>query len=326
MNKIYNLNKHGMLKYELLNKKNNFFLSYSKNGYFITNPLFDDNELFNLREDLDKELKFSKEGARIGIEKIQNQNLLKKIIEIFSSNEIKYIAEQTELSLDKNTFMLPLFEIHKNLHVNPKESIGWHKDCGGETKYEYCKNILYDKKYFFPKIGIYLQKNEEYGGCIDIIKLSHKKNIISKIKTVSFILVGAVHKYFNSLYFAFPEKMFMFFLGAQKLNPKVGSAVIFDSRIIHRGSPIEKHKIKHLNFIKGKNYVTVPEKKEKYSLYCQFGTSDAVDSYFYDRLKRKNNANEINVWLKQVDIIKKIDKNFGEKMEQILTPIIKKYL
>lgn len=37
-------------------KKNNFFLNYSKNGYFITKPLINYKELCNLREDLDEEL------------------------------------------------------------------------------------------------------------------------------------------------------------------------------------------------------------------------------------------------------------------------------
>ena len=307
-------------------KKNNFFLNHSKNGYFVTEPLFDHKELCNLREDLDEEFKPFKEGTRLRIEQIQNQNLLKKIIKIFASNEMKYIAEQIEISLKKKTFMIPLFEIDKNLHVNPKKSIGWHKDSGGETRYEYCKNILYDKKYFFSKVGIYLQKNEEYGGCIDIIKLSHKRSIIKKIKTIIFILINTVYKNFNSLYFVFPQKILMFLWGAVKLNPKPGSAVIFDSRLTHRGSPIEKSKFKDVIFIKETNHAIVPENKEKYSLYCQLGTSDAVDSYFYDRLRRKGNAEELNVWLKQIDVIKKIDKDFGEKMDQILNPIKKKYL
>ena len=38
-------------------KKNNFFLNHSKNGYFVTEPLFDHKELCNLREDLDEEFK-----------------------------------------------------------------------------------------------------------------------------------------------------------------------------------------------------------------------------------------------------------------------------
>ena len=133
---------------------------------------------------------------------------------------MRYIAELTGKSLKKKAFMIPLFEIDKNYHINPKKSTGWHKDCGGETKYEYCKNILYDKKYFFSKVGIYLQKNSEYGGCIDIIKQSHKRSIIRMIKTVIFILINGIYKYFKSLYFAFPKKNNDVSLGCSKIKPK----------------------------------------------------------------------------------------------------------
>ena len=44
-----------------------------------------------------------------------------------------------------------------------------------------------------------------------------------------------------------PESLLMFFLNAKKLNPKLGSAVFFDSRIIHRGTPIAK---KNLDYVK----------------------------------------------------------------------------
>lgn len=314
--------------------KNKNFSSYCKNGYFITNPLLTQENIFNLRRDLDEELKDYKEGNAIGIEQIKNQDLLKKIIKTFASDEIRHISEETEIVLKKKVFILPMFQIHKNNHVNLKEFIGWHADCGGETNYKFCKNILYDKKYFFSKIGIYLQKNEEYGGGIDVIKLSHKHYIkfnkftpiIEKIKNTPYRLIRTFHKKFNNLYNLIPEKVFMFLLGAKKLNPEASSAIIFDSRIIHRGSPIEKNKLKNVNYVKGKYLAEVPKNNEKYTLYSHFGTSDALDSYFYDRLKRENNTSELNLWVKQIEIIKKIDKSFGEKMEEILAPIKKKYL
>ena len=84
-------------------EKNNFFSDYSKNGYFITNPLLTHKDIFNIREDLDKELKLHKEEKRIGIEKIQNQDLLKKIIKIFASNEIRHITEKAEIFLKKKS-------------------------------------------------------------------------------------------------------------------------------------------------------------------------------------------------------------------------------
>ena len=40
---------------------------------------------------------------------------------------------------------------------------------------------------------------------------------------------------------------------------------------------------------KGKLQAVLPSSNDKYSIYCQFGSSDAIDSYMYDRLKRKGN-------------------------------------
>lgn len=99
----------------------------------------------------------------------------------------------------------------------------------------------------------------------------------------------------------------MFFLGAKKLNPEVGCAAIFDSRLIHRGSAVEKSKFNEVNFIEDKNHAFVPEKKSKYSFYFQMGTFDSTESYFYDCLKRKYTLNELQTWLKQIDIIRNFD-------------------
>lgn len=315
----------------MFNMNENFFLSYKKNGYAISDPLLNVADIKTLRAELDEEFNDYREGVILGIEKIKDQDLLKKVIKIFASNKINQAVENIKNSINKNIFLLPKFQIHKNYHVNLKEYHGWHRDCSGEMRYDYCKNILFDEKYFFSKIGIYLQKNSEYGGSIDIIKKSHEnfskvKTLLRKIKNIPLRLVMLIHRKFNNLYFSIPEKMFMFFLNAKKLYPEESSAVFFDSRIIHRGSPISKAKMTEVNYVKGKYHAELPEDKNKYSLYCQLGTSDAVDSYFYDRLKRQNNSDELSVWLKQIDLIKKIDKDFGEKIEKILDPIKKKYI
>ena len=48
-----------------------------------------------------------------------------------------------------------------------------------------------------------------------------------------------IHKILEKFIILF-RKIFMFFLNAKRLYPDIGSAVIFDSRIVHRGSPISK--------------------------------------------------------------------------------------
>ena len=308
----------------------NFYDIYKKNGFAVSKPLLDQDSIKKLRNNLDEELQDYQGGVILGIEKIKNQNLLKKIVEIFASSTIIDIVGNFENSINKDIFLLPKFQVHKNYHVNLKEFHGWHRDCSGEMSYKYCKNILFNKKYFFSKIGIYLQKNGEFGGSIDIIKNSHKnfsriKTVLRKLKGIPLKIIILIHKYLNNLYLKVPEKIFMFFLNAKKLYPNEGSAVFFDSRIIHRGSPISKTKIKEVNYVKGEYHARLPSNKDKFTLYCQVGTSEAVDSYFFDRLKRENNSEELDVWIEQINIIKKIDQKFADKINLILDPIIKKY-
>ena len=78
----------------------------------------------------------------------------------------------------------------------------------------------------------------------------------------------------------------MFFLNAKRLYPDIGSAVIFDSRIVHRGSPISKKKLSEIKYKKIYQVIT-PESVTKYSIYCHFGSADGMDSYLFDRSKEK---------------------------------------
>lgn len=308
----------------------NFFHDYKKNGYAISNPILSENEIISLRSEIENELQPYEDGIIIGLEKIKNKKLLKKIINIFSSNEIKNSVENIKKTLKKDIFLLPKFQIHKNYFVNLKETLGWHRDSDGELQYEYCKKILFDEKYFFSKIGIYLQENSDFGGSIDIINQSHKyfskkTDILRKFQSIPMHIVKMIHKFFHKIYFLFPEKFFMFFLSGIKLFPNKSSAVFFDSRLTHRGSLISKEKLKSVSFISGKYHAKTPISKNKFTLYCQLGTSDAADSYFHDRLKRENNSDEFKIWLQQIDAIRSVNKDFADQINLIVNPIKKKY-
>ena len=106
--------------------KENFFQNYKANGYAISAPLLEKIEISHLRSQIDEELKDHQKGVIIGIEKIKNQNLLKKIIQTFASTEIKKFVEDIKKTINKNVFLLPKFQIHKNYHVNLKE---FHDGC-----------------------------------------------------------------------------------------------------------------------------------------------------------------------------------------------------
>ena len=117
----------------------------------------------------------------------------------------------------------------------------------------------------------------------------------------------------------------MFMLKGKKLFPQKGSAVFFDSRIIHRGSPISKKNLNDVKFISGKYKAFLPKIFDKYSIYCHFGSTEAVDSYMFDRLKRAGNSDELKRWIKQIKFISEYDMSLADEINLIIDPIKKKY-
>ena len=69
-------------------EENHFISNFKKNGYFITSPLLEKNDVNNLREILDQEYKFKKEGVRLGLEEIESKQLQEKIVNVF--HQIKF--------------------------------------------------------------------------------------------------------------------------------------------------------------------------------------------------------------------------------------------
>ncbi len=303
---------------------------YLNNGFVISKPLMDEISIKTLRKELDDEFKDFNDGVSINITDFKNFEVTKKIVQTLNSSEINNIIKELQKISKKKVSLLPILEVHKNYHVNLKEFHGWHRDAGGEMRHKYCNKILGEDNYLFSKIGIYLQNNTEYGGSIDIIKKSHKnfshlKIFLRKIRNIPLRIITSLHKYLTKLYFFIPESFFMFLINAKRLYPQKGSAVFFDSRLIHRGSPISKDKLSEIKYIKGKLQAVLPRSNDKYSIYCQFGSSDAIDSYMYDRLKRKGNSKELVTWLKQIKIIETFDSKLSEQMTKTLNPIKEKY-
>ena len=157
--------------------------NFIKDGYLISEEVLSENQIYSLREELSKEFLHNndKEVAKKLID-FKNKDLIKKIINLYSHSSIQRVINEIKKKYKTEVALLPTFEVHKNYHVNLKEFHGWHRDCGGELAYDYCTNILYSNDYFFSKIGFYLQKNEDYGGSIDVIRTSHKN--FSKYKVI----------------------------------------------------------------------------------------------------------------------------------------------
>ena len=305
--------------------------NYRKKGYLISKKILKKDDILSMRNDLDLEFANEESNAKL-LHDFKNEKLIKKIISLYKHDILKNIKNELIKISDSNLTLLPHFIIQKNYHVDLRQFHGWHRDCAGELIYDYCKNIHYSKNYFFSKVGFYLQENTEYGGSIDVIKTSHKhfskfKTFFRKIKIIPFKIITLVHKHFRNFYNIIPESFFMFLLNAKRLYPEPGSAVIFDYRLLHRGSPISKKRLKEINFKKGQYQAVTSKDQTKYSIYCHLGTRDAVDSYFFDRLKRSDNfsKNELKTWIDQIDFISKYDNELSKEMSKLFSPIMEKY-
>lgn len=313
-----------------MENKDLFLKKYLSQGYVFSDNLLNSYEIDQLRLELDKEFENYYTSHKKKLLEFKNIKLIKKILKIYKSSYILEVQKNLKKITNESVSLLPSFEVHKNYHVNLKEVHGWHRDCGGELEYNYCKKILYKENYLFSKVGIYLQENNSYGGSIDIVKNTHKNfrydtTILRKLRSLPLKIVTTLHKYFRKLYLKVPERFFLHIIGAKKLSPTKGSAVFFDSRIIHRGSPIEKRNLKDAKFYNYYHAVLPKKEFDKYSLYCHFGSANAIDSYMYDRLNRNENSLELKNWFDEINFISKFEPDFANEMKLVMGPIKKKY-
>ena len=194
-------------------ENNSIAKNYSKAGYVVSKNLIEENEISSFRDELDIEFANHKEekGASRFLENFNNIELVKKLIKLYSSDQIKTIKKELQELSKSNVSILPPLEVHKNYHVNLKETHGWHRDCGGEMRYNYCNNILFKKLFILKSRNLFLQNNGEFGGSIDIIEKSHKnfssiRIFIRKIKNIPLKVITTLNKYLNKLYVLIPEK------------------------------------------------------------------------------------------------------------------------
>ena len=311
---------------------------YKKTGYCIGPSLIEEEEINHLRNLI--ESSFSKKNYPRGISvfDLENEEAIKIILKILNSEWINSVLKKIESAHKTPVSILPTFDIQRNYHVDRLNApgIGWHRDCGGELEYDYCKKILDNDSYVFGKIGIYLQNNEEYGGSIDLIPYSHKytsnkKWISKKIYHIPLKILKSIQICFPKIYKLFSESLSMKLIRAKKLFPKKASPVFFSSKMIHRGSPILDKVRNEVSFL-DKFQAKTPKTKTKFSIYTHFGSSIAVDSYMYDRLKRGITAEidgrgslELKRWIKEQKILEDLSPKLGLMIKNILDPIVNQY-
>ena len=197
---------------------NNIQKTYKKNGYIISESLFNDEQIKLLRNELENEfVEFDKsKGFTLEINQIKNEKLTNYLINILNSDKIQNICHELEKLCNKPVSLLPTFHVHKNYHVN-----SWKFMVGIEMQGENChmttvRKKLYKESYLFSKVGIYLQNNTDYGGGIDIIIKTHKnftplKTIVRKILNIPFRIITFIHNTFLKLYYIIPENFLCFY-------------------------------------------------------------------------------------------------------------------
>ena len=55
------------------------------------------------------------------------------------------------------------------------------------------------------------------------------------------------------------------------------------------------------------------------------GTTESIDSYMFDRLKRKDGFSELRMWVEHAEFVSKYNKELYEDICEVLEPIKKKY-
>ena len=303
---------------------------YNTQGYYNLETLFEDKQIEYLREIFEKSFIKKKFPEKISLFDIEDEQSIKMILKALNSEAIQSMLREISKYSNTKISVLPPFDIQRNYHIDLSKVLGWHRDCGGEFLYKYCTKKLYDKSYVMGKIGIYFQENGEFGGSIDLIPYSHryfnpKTIFIRKLKGVPLFIADKLHSYFRKIYRCLPEKFYMMGVGAKRMFPEIGSPVLFDNRIVHRGSPIDDKFRNQINFSSTGLSAEVPKTKIKYSLYTHFGSSLAVDSYMFDRLKREGNSSELRIWRNEQKEVEKFSSNLALSIKDIMDLILPKY-
>ncbi len=308
------------------------FESFKKNGFCIGSKVISEKEIVFLRKSLNRIFSLKGNPKEINLFDIEDDETVNLIYKIYASDNIKNFFIDLSKFYDHKINLIPRFIIQRNYHVDRKNSpgVGWHRDCAGELLKKYCKDKISNQSYIFGKMGIYLQHNSEYGGSIDLIPNSHRilisKNFIyRKLKSLKLFLITKFQKFLPLIYTKLPEKIFMETLNAKRLYPEPGSLVLWDSRIIHRGSPIDDKNKFQASFKPKEFFAEVPKEVTKFSLYVDFGNNFAFDSYMYDRNNRDLQKKETEFLNRNLSHLQKHSPNLYSVINSHISPTIKKY-
>ncbi len=288
-----------------------------------------ENDTLNvLRYGLEKTFEEKEYPRQLDLNLIKNKLIQETIFKILSNKNIKEFFKELSKQAGEEITLFPLIDVMRNYFSGPQCGFdGWHNDANGEYPYNYCLEKMRSGKYIFGKISIALQNNGRNGGNIDIAQATYKNN--SKKSLRQRISLQLSHLYFQ---FFGRSPTFPFGIGDQwfsdlsslptnpkTLNPNPLDVIAFEHRLYHRGTPVSpsqwKNYLKEYPSLKMDNYRIPKEfnfkEKNKYMIYAQFGNFIGLQSYIYDRSKRKNWIEERGRWLYQYAQLELFKKEFS---------------
>ena len=320
---IYKLNSENETAEDKASKLlKNGLVKLSSNSKLIA-----DDTLNSLRGELEKNFQLKEYPRQIDLHLIKNKLIQDTIFTILSKKNVKEFFKELSKKTGEEITLFPFIDVMRNYFSGPQCGFdGWHNDAGGEYPHKYCLEKMKSGKYIFGKISISLQNNGKNGGNIDIAQATYKNNSSKSIRQrLSAKLSHLYFKYFKK------SPPFPFGIGDQwlsdlsslitnpkTLNPDPLDVIAFEHRLFHRGTPVSpgqwKAYLKEYPSLKMENYRIPKEynfkEKNKYMIYAHFGTFIGLQSYVYDRSKRKNWREERERWFVQYKELEFFNKEF----------------
>lgn len=197
---------------------------------------------------------------------------------------------------------LPWFHIARNYTISKVFSAygGWHRDAGGEYRLKECRKLLQKDTYRFAKLGIYLQRNDENrGGAIDVIPGSHRWSRLRAFLTLrSFEVLRILARLISVKCVEKIDQVFCLLMRVKTVGIENCVAVVFDSRILHRGTPNKGADKFRSSTIPATCFETI---SNKLVLYCHVGNKVGVDSYLLERVRREQSRDEFDQWVQELE-------------------------
>ena len=145
-----------------------------------------------------------------------------------------------------------------------------------------------------------MQKNDENrGGAIDVIPGSHRWSRLRIFFTLrSFELLRTLARIISVESVEKIDKAFCFLMQVKTIGTENCVAVVFDSRLLHRGTPNTEGDNVGLSAMSDNVGSTI---NTKLVLYCHVGNKVGVDSYLLERSGREQSRDEFDQWAQELE-------------------------